>query len=60
MKKYYMIHDVQSGLYLQAMPNIHFVPVNEAETWPTEQSAEEWLLECDLGGSYIIILPVYM
>lgn len=60
MKKYYVIHDIQSGLYLKAMEKDVFSPINECGKWPTEDSAEAWVLGSNLGGSYIIILPVYI
>ncbi len=58
MKKYYMIKDIITGLYLKAMSNTEWVSPIDAGTWPSVESAKEWI--SNIKDRHLTIEPVYI
>ncbi len=55
MKKYYVIEDLLNHSYLKGMSYTEFVnSLKDAGTWPSYESAEEWLWVVSTPGHYTI------
>lgn len=57
MNKYYIIQNIETGLYMKAMSHDYCNSITDCGTWASEESALNWINS--IKGVYFTIIPVY-